>query len=268
MKVFSHRGDTREAPGNTLLSITQALEKGHSIEVDLRISSDGELFLNHDPNIEVLNKKISIQKTSSKEIKSLNEKAEIKVLPKLDEALKLFTEVGKRESKVALHLKDYYVEGIEKKVVKVIRSVCKSLTGSNLFDKLFVFDVSVKNARRIKEMDPRVRVGLSVGESDFFPNNQYPTIYDYDMVRELEAFDVVWADEWKGGLYTSNFFEECKSDGYSVFCVSPELHSETDPSHPKRNDYESYWKKMIRMGAQGICTDYPTLFKDKVAVRC
>ena len=52
MIVFGHRGAAGEAPENTLAGIRHAIAAGvKNIEVDLRLSADGQLFLLHDRNL-------------------------------------------------------------------------------------------------------------------------------------------------------------------------------------------------------------------------
>lgn len=52
MKIVGHRGARHLAPENTLASIRKALElQVDEIEIDVRISKDGHVILNHDPII-------------------------------------------------------------------------------------------------------------------------------------------------------------------------------------------------------------------------
>jgi len=50
--VIAHRGASADAPENTLAAIALAIEQGAQwIEVDVNISSDGELFIHHDDTL-------------------------------------------------------------------------------------------------------------------------------------------------------------------------------------------------------------------------
>jgi glycerophosphoryl diester phosphodiesterase len=52
MKIVGHRGARHLAPENTLASIQKALQLNvDEIEIDVRVSSDGHVILNHDPII-------------------------------------------------------------------------------------------------------------------------------------------------------------------------------------------------------------------------
>lgn len=51
--VASHRGDANEAPENTIAAVQAAIEGGASIvEIDLRITSDNELVVIHDSDLD------------------------------------------------------------------------------------------------------------------------------------------------------------------------------------------------------------------------
>jgi len=48
--VIAHRGASADVPENTALAFTTALEQGADwVELDVRLSSDGSLIVNHDP---------------------------------------------------------------------------------------------------------------------------------------------------------------------------------------------------------------------------
>jgi glycerophosphoryl diester phosphodiesterase len=50
--IYGHRGAKGEAPENTLASFQRCLEHGvHRCELDLHLSSDGELMVIHDPTL-------------------------------------------------------------------------------------------------------------------------------------------------------------------------------------------------------------------------
>ena len=51
--IVVHRGVWRDAPENSLLSIERAISAGYDVvEIDVRLSSDGEFFLLHDDTLE------------------------------------------------------------------------------------------------------------------------------------------------------------------------------------------------------------------------
>lgn len=51
--VFGHRGGSRLAPENTLAAFDRAVAEGvHGLELDVRLSRDGEVMVCHDARID------------------------------------------------------------------------------------------------------------------------------------------------------------------------------------------------------------------------
>ena len=51
--ITAHRGSSSEAPENTIPAFEKAIEEGADyVEMDVRLTSDGELVLMHDPSTE------------------------------------------------------------------------------------------------------------------------------------------------------------------------------------------------------------------------
>jgi len=52
-RVFAHRGlhDTPERPENSMAAFEAAIEAGHPIELDVHLTSDGEVIVFHDSNL-------------------------------------------------------------------------------------------------------------------------------------------------------------------------------------------------------------------------
>ena len=53
MKNFAHRGFSGKYPENTILAFQKALEEGvDGIELDVQLTSDGELVIIHDERVD------------------------------------------------------------------------------------------------------------------------------------------------------------------------------------------------------------------------
>jgi hypothetical protein len=164
-----------------------------------------------------------------------------------------------QDAELAIHVKDDK-DGLEIALRDLAASVENRIEESCLLESIFVFDVSIDSAHRFAEIAPRMRVGLSVGEAEFISVERHPTVYSYDQVRSV-PFDIVWADEWLGSLYSESLVARCHADDRSIICVSPELHRHTTPMHPGAHNYASRWPTIASMGVDGICTDYPDQFR-------
>jgi len=178
----------------------------------------------------------------------LNSKSEVVIshdLPnvlsvKLDNVLDLL--LDSQEIK-AIHLKEDRIE--------LWRQVCERLKSC---PSVFLFDVTIKTARQIKKEFPGFKLGFSVSEDHFLP-----TTYFLDEVLNLPECDIIWWDEWMGfgKVYNEVQIRKIKKTGRKIYAVSPELHKNTIPSHQYAANPEFIWKKLIDLGVDGICTDYP-----------
>lgn len=131
------------------------------------------------------------------------------------------------------------------------RQVCKKLRDGL---SIFLFDVTIETARQIKKEFPELKLAFSVGESHFLP-----TVYLLDEVLNLPECDIIWWDEWTefGKVYNEEQMRKIKEAGKKVYAISPELHKNTLPSHQYATNPEFVWRKLIDLGVDGICTDYP-----------
>jgi glycerophosphoryl diester phosphodiesterase len=230
--------------------------------VDLRRTSGGEFVVNHDSNLERVAgvdedvADLTLAELNALRIDPRDPEGEYDI-PTFEEVLDAFVKHATPDAHLALHLKG---SGWEDHVPDLLASLVahSELSKIDLCERMFVFDVDVETARRFADADPTINVGLSIGESDYFPTDRYPTIYRYEDVRDLRCWDVVWADEWEGGLYTPAFVERVRADERAIVCVSPELHAVTEPSHPHSDSPERTWQQLLEFGVDGVCTDFPT----------
>src|SRR5215216_4769010 len=72
MKIIGHRGAKGLAPENTEASIRAALANNvHEVEIDVRVTKDNIVILNHDNFIRVESRKYTIRKLTYKQLRSL-----------------------------------------------------------------------------------------------------------------------------------------------------------------------------------------------------
>ena len=263
MKVFAHRGVTDRHPGNSLAAIDRALARGHSVEVDVRSTADGVFVLSHDEHVRTADGGcVDVAETA---LADLYDRAETgpygeDAYPTLERVLSRFAGEHAPDAELAMHLKESR-DGLEMALRDLVASVDDRFDATDLFESVFVFDASMASARRFADCAPRLRVGLSVGDDEFAPDERHPTVYAYDQVRSLD-FEIVWADEWLGSLYSEAFVDRCRADGRTVICISPELHRNPTPMLPDADAYASRWPSLATIGVDGICTDHPNELED------
>ncbi|MBS3133084.1 glycerophosphodiester phosphodiesterase [Candidatus Woesearchaeota archaeon] len=247
-QIFAHRG-LLGFPENTLLSFRKALERGFGIEADIHCTRDGKLAIIHDSAGDKTLDKIMQGRPGT---------------PLLMDVLELFVKSSKQGTLAALHLKYPHNEILPALVSEVIKQFSLANPGFDLFNRVFVFDATFELAEKIKQLHPSLKIALSVGEDMLFKQRRYrakyPTVYAMEDVAGFPHYDVVWADEWRAGLFSKEFIEKCRGLGKKVYAVSPELHARTNPSHTLAQDSEGrkrLWADLIKWGVDGVCTDYP-----------
>lgn len=89
---FAHRGlfDNEYITENSIPAFESALNKNHSIELDIRITSDNKLVVFHDHNLERLTGiKKEINEIESSDLKNIKLKNSEQSIPAIDEVLEL-----------------------------------------------------------------------------------------------------------------------------------------------------------------------------------
>ncbi|KAB3530060.1 glycerophosphodiester phosphodiesterase [Alkaliphilus serpentinus] len=126
-KIIAHRGASGYAPENTMKAFEIALDlKAHGIELDLHMSSDGQLIVCHDERVDrTTNGSGFIRDLTLKEIKALDagswfgSKFKNQRVPTLQEVLDL---LRNRDLLLNIELKSgpIFYPNIEREVIKVI----------------------------------------------------------------------------------------------------------------------------------------------------
>lgn len=102
VEVASHRGDSMNAPENSLSSVKSAISKGVPvIEMDVQITKDGVVVLNHDATLQrVAGVPERVSQLTYEELQQLDigirfsEEFEGETIPTLEEVLKVIDEAG------------------------------------------------------------------------------------------------------------------------------------------------------------------------------
>ena len=262
-QILAHRGIVQESTENSLISLEKSLEKGFGLEIDIHRTKDEKLVVIHDKNLKrITGIDANVTEKTLEFIKTLTYKNKnpVKIrIATLNEVLNLFKNKSHTNTKLAIQLKDCNEEDIEKLIVTQLNKFNSENLTFNLFERVFIFDTTLDSAEKIKSLNPKIKIALSIGETKNFPDSRYPTIYNLEQVKNNNNWDIAWADEWESGLYSEEFIKILKDNGKTVFVVSPELHANTDPKHPlSEKGFKDYWKKLISWGVDGICTDHPT----------
>ena len=244
MKILAHRG-LNKFPENSLKSIKTAVNNGFGIEIDFRMNRDKEFILIHDDNtVRLFGKNMPVSQIRNRDV------PEYVYLSDKSQRLIFFNEIIKYLDKasffdIAIHFKEdcQNDEGI--------RLLSYYYKNFNLYNKAFVFDISLDAALKIRSIDSNIPLAFILSENKFDR-----AVYLWDEIKEKkDLFDVFWLAEYQK-FYTPDLFKEISEFNKPVYAVSPEVHRAL--GHPYAiSGYEKIWNLFIKYEIDGICTDYP-----------
>ncbi|OHA66548.1 MAG: hypothetical protein A3C04_03660 [Candidatus Wildermuthbacteria bacterium RIFCSPHIGHO2_02_FULL_45_25] len=249
MYIFAHRGLKLVRPENTLEAFKAAADLGFGIELDVRLTKDGQLICLHNPDTEhITGTKLVVRESTVDQLQQLDVKEPGYKIPRFLDVVEQVMVNFKPGQKAAIHVK------ADEQGEQQLAILLETFKTYQLHDKALLFDLTLESCQLIRNADPKIELAISVGEE-----NYSPTIYTLEQAMEnLQLFDVVWWDEWKipGSMYTKEIAERIHSAGKRIYAISPELH--TDHGHPHAKDgYQQDWKNFIAWGIEGVCTAYP-----------
>ena len=228
--VISHRGDSRNAPENTLASFKSALEMGSDgIELDVQLTKDGQLVVIHDERVDRTTDGIGFVKDFTlKELKRLD--AGIKFdkkfagerIPSLYEVFEL---IGHKNFIVNIEIKSGIVlyPGIEEKLIKAIEDY-------DFEDRVVISSFNHYSLRDVKRMAPELKIGLLY---------QCGLVEPWHMAIRMKAYSL-------HPFYFNiipELVEGCKKNNIKLF--------------PWTVDRKEDMEMMIKAGVDAIITDDP-----------
>ncbi|ABY92694.1 glycerophosphodiester phosphodiesterase [Thermoanaerobacter sp. CM-CNRG TB177] len=228
--VIAHRGDSRNAPENTLASFKSALEMGaDGIELDVQLTKDGQLVVIHDERVDRTTDGIGFVKDFTlKELKRLD--AGIKFdkkfagerIPSLYEVFEL---IGHKNFIVNIEIKSGIVlyPGIEEKLIKAIEDY-------DFEDRVVISSFNHYSLRDVKRMAPELKIGLLY---------QCGLVEPWHMAIRMKAYSL-------HPFYFNiipELVEGCKKNNIKLF--------------PWTVDRKEDMEMMIKAGVDAIITDDP-----------
>jgi len=153
--ISAHRGDTENAPENSMPAITYAIEKGiQSIEVDVQLTKDGVAVLYHDPNLKRMAgiphrvSELTYDQLSKLAI-GRDAEGQLVHIPMLSEALA----EAQGRSKLLIDLKPYGPsDALVEEVVKLIKTF-------EMEDEVYIQSFDKTALLQIRELEPEIKIG-------------------------------------------------------------------------------------------------------------
>ena len=236
--VIGHRGDRAYAPENTVPSFEKGIKcKANMIEFDIRLTKDGYIVIMHDATVDrTTNGTGLISQLTLKQIKDLDAGTwfspkfkGIKV-PTLEEAIASIK--GRAKFDIEIKKEPYSNETIEEKLVEEIFK-------NNILDDTVVISFNFSSLEKVKEIEPRVQIGF------LFSRN-----YDFEQgLREI--------------LHIKGEAVHPEYHLLNTHLVS-EAHKEGILVRPWNTNDKEEMNKLIKMGVDGIGTDFPDILRSLV----
>lgn len=228
--VIAHRGDSKNAPENTLSAFKRAVEVGSDgIEIDVQLCKDGHLVVIHDERVDrttdgigyVKDYTLSELKRLSAGIKFGKKFADEKI-PTLPEVLEL---LKNKDVLLNIEIKSGMIlyPGIEEKLINCIFDY-------NFEDRVVISSFNHYSVKIVKEIEPRLNIGL---------------LYECGLVEPWYIANRMHA--YSLHPFYFNIIPEvvkgCKSNNVKLF--------------PWTVDSVESMEKMLRFGVDGIITNDP-----------
>ncbi|MEJ8778404.1 glycerophosphodiester phosphodiesterase [Pseudogracilibacillus sp. ICA-222130] len=236
MKIIAHRGASKFAPENTIASFKKAIElQADAIELDVRLTKDGELVLSHDSTIKRLtNKKGFVHNYTLKQLKSFDfgskfsKKFKGEKIATFDEALQLL-----KQTEITLHIElkngPVMMPHLEEKVLQLVSNY-------HMEDRVIYSSFDHKSLQQLYRLDPNVKLSVL-----FFGNLVDPFYYIDHLSFPLY------------GIHPNHFY------------VTEQMVQEAKKRHLQTNvytvndiDFATHYKNI---GVDGLITNNPSIFK-------
>lgn len=161
MKIWAHRGCSQRYPENTLLAFEKAaaLQNLTGIELDIQLTSDGELVVIHDERVDRTTEGIGyVRDYSLLELKRLHIYADenpCQQIPTMREVLDLLEPRLKAGLRLNIELKNSicFYEGMEEKIVELINE-------RRLGDAVVYSSFYARSLAKLRELDAETEIGI------------------------------------------------------------------------------------------------------------
>ena len=188
MKIWAHRGCSQMYPENTLTAFEKAMNIPNlsGIELDIQLTSDGELVVIHDERVDRTTDGFGyVRDYTLKELKALHifaGKMKTETIPTMKEVLELLSPQLKKDLRLNIELKTsvYNYPGIEEKIVKLVGDM-------GLSDSIVYSSFYPESLVKVHELEPAAKLGVL---DDLLSNCLYKAI----------GLESLWDDVEKGSI--------------------------------------------------------------------
>ena len=234
--IIAHRGESFDAPENTLASINLAWERmAKSVEIDIQLTKDNEIVVIHDyDTLRISGKKKIIKKSSLEELKLLdagthkNKEWKNVRIPTLNEVLKTVPV----DSRLIIEIKS------DERILDMLKHELAQSSLKNSQIELIAFNACTLT--RAKQLMPNYKM-LWLLDLDYFWPHWIIWINKQSIIKKVKKLNLDGVDVWAGKFLTRSFIEKFKKKGLLVYTWTV--------NRPEKA------KLLIENGIDGITTD-------------
>ncbi len=234
--IIAHRGESFDAPENTLAAINLAWERGVSVvEIDVHMTKDKQIVVIHDEDTSrVSNRKMIIKKSFLKELKKLDagsfkdDKWKGEQISSLQEVLKTVPVYGR----LVIEIKSNS-DLLDRLKIELTKSKLK-----NSQIEIIAFDCDT--LAKAKRLMPEYRM-LWLLDLDYYLPWWLIWKSKNSLIKKAKKFSFDGVDVWAGKLLTKDFITAFKNSGLLVYAWTV--------NSPKKSEL------LISQGIDGITTD-------------
>ncbi len=210
--IIAHRGESYDAPENTLAAINLAWErKVEAVEIDIQLTIDNEIVVIHDKNtMRTTGKKKIVRKSSFKELKLLNAgfykdgNWANEPIPTLSEVLESVPSNGKLIIEI-------------KSNDSILPKLASVLTQSKLMDsQIELIAYNALTLSRAKKLMPQYNM-LWLLDLDYILPKWLVWKNARRIIKKVKKLNLDGVDVWAGKILNKNFISNFKDAGLLVY---------------------------------------------------
>ncbi len=211
-KIIAHRGESHDAPENTLASINLAWQRNvKAVEIDIRLTRDNEIVVIHDSNTQrVSGIKKTIKDTTFDVLKLLDvgsykgQQWKDERIPTLKQVLNTIPNDGK----LIIEIKSNR---------KILYELKRVLSKSGIrFEQIEIIGFNINTLSKAKKIMPEYRM-LWLLNLDYSLPAWLSWVSIDGIIKKIEKHNLDGVNVWAGKLLTKNFISEIKKRGYSIY---------------------------------------------------
>ncbi|MCF8372028.1 MAG: glycerophosphodiester phosphodiesterase [Bacteroidales bacterium] len=213
--LIAHRGESFDAPENTLASINLAWErKVRAVEIDIHLTKDNQVVVIHDYNTKRISgvKKV-IRESTLSELKNLdfgsfkNAKWENERIPTLPDVLKTVPDDGKLIIEI-------------KSSDRILPKLKVELSNSGLKNsQIEIITYNSNTLAKAKQIMPEYKM-LWLLDLDYFWPAWILRVNKKKIIQKVKNRNLDGVDVWAGKILNKDFISTLKNAGLLVYCFT------------------------------------------------